>query len=583
MNTICGECFGKLEAGGICPNCGYENKKSDKEVNSLDIGTMLNQRYIMGRVLGVGGFGITYKAYDSVLGHVVAIKEYLPNEFSTRVPTQAKVTIYTGDKREQFLAGQKRFIDEARKLAKFQHRDEIVHIFDFFDENNTSYIVMEFLDGRTLQEVLKEKEKNRIDVEEAVGYTVSILDALNEVHAAGILHRDIAPDNVFLTKEGKVKLIDFGAARYATTTHSKSLSVIIKQGYAPIEQYRSKGDQGPWTDVYGVAATLYKMITGITPDDSLERSVKDTLKRPSKLGVAIDKHTENALMNALNVPIEARPADAAAFKNELLSKTVKRKAVKIRKEDVGNWPIGVKIMIGTLAAAAIAVLVMIQRGQFDIGVAAWNDFGLEEGKTRVPNIVNTDLDVAEEKIEAQTLEFVIVSKEYSSEIPKNKILVQSLTAGSVVDEGSKVEVTVSGGEEAVRGDVLAENEVYVPDVQYKTEEEAVKLLEEAGLKVKIEYEENDTVEVGHVIRQEQDNDVILLIGSTVTIIVCKEPERQVTQTPQTQQTQQVPETPQTPQTPVTPPPTTPQTPAPETPAPPADDNSGWQTDFDLEW
>ena len=240
MNKLCGNCFAQLDSECACQNCGYVNKKSDKEVNSLDIGTVLNERYFVGRVLGVGGFGITYKAFDSVLGHIVAIKEYLPNEFSTRVPTQAKVTIYTGDKREQFLAGQKRFIDEARKLAKFQHRDEIVHIFDFFDENNTSYIVMEFLDGKTLQEVLKGKEKNRIDVSEAVEYTVSILDALNEVHGAGILHRDIAPDNVFLTKDGKVKLIDFGAARYATTTHSKSLSVIIKQGYAPIEPMRCK-------------------------------------------------------------------------------------------------------------------------------------------------------------------------------------------------------------------------------------------------------------------------------------------------------------------------------------------------------
>lgn len=576
MNEICGECFKEIDSGEVCTKCGYKNKKNDKEVNSLDVGTVLCKRYVIGRVLGVGGFGITYKAFDSVLGHIVAIKEYLPNEFSTRVPTQAKVTIYTGDKREQFLAGQKRFIDEARKLAKFQHREEIVHIFDCFDENNTSYIVMEFLDGKTIQDILKEKEQNRMNVEEAVGYTVSILDALNEVHQAGILHRDIAPDNIFLTKEGKVKLIDFGAARYATTTHSKSLSVIIKQGYAPVEQYRSKGDQGPWTDVYGVAATLYKMITGVTPEDSLERSVKDTLKRPSKLGVAIDKHTENALMNALNVPIEARPADAESFKNELLSRTVKRKVVKIKKEDIGKWPLGVKVLLGALVAMTLVVLILIRQGRFDIGVATWNDFGLEAGKTRVPNIVNTDLNTAQDTIEAQVLEFVIVSKEYSSEIPKNKVLMQSLSAGSVVDEGSKVEVTVSGGEKAQKGDVLAENEVYVPDVQYKTEEEAIKVLEDAGLEVEIKYEQNDTVEVGHVIRQEQDNDAILLVGSVVVIVVCEERKKPVVQqTPKTTQTQETPQSTPTPQPP----------PATESPQAPAEVNPdiNWQTDFDLVW
>lgn len=575
MEKRCGNCFQLLNSGSICPFCGYDNIGNHAS-NTLEVGFFLFHRYVIGRVLGIGGFGITYLAYDILLSHRVAIKEYLPNEFSTRVPTQAKVTVYTGDKQEQFLAGQKRFVEEAKKLARFQNQEGIVHIFDCFDENNTSYIVMEYLEGKTLQEVLGERKTFRVS--EAAAITVSILDALKEVHREGMLHRDIAPDNVFLTDDGKVKLIDFGAAKYATTTHSKSLSVIIKQGYAPPEQYRSKGEQGTWTDIYGAAATMYKMVTGVTPEDSMERQVRDSLKPPSKLGIKMDKSMENALMNGLNIPIEKRTKTADAFKKELMAQTVKRNTVKMKQEDVGKAPVLLKTAVGVLFAAMAVVTVMIVKGYFNVNVGVLQNYTLEDGKTRVPNLVNSGLEEAQKSIEEQYLKFVIADKQYSSEIPKDKVLIQSIEAGSIVEEGTVIEVTVSGGEKEEDKQEIAESKAGVPDIQYKSEEEAVRLLEEAGLLAEIRYEEDDKVAEGLVIRQETAAGTVMEKGSKVVFYVCKKEkkpqknsssnQRQGTAPQQSAPSQQQPQA-------------TPE-PAAPTPQPPAADD-GWQGGFELEW
>ncbi len=298
-------CMEKLEdSETICPHCGYEKGTPPLEAYHITPETVLKERYVIGRVIGFGGFGVTYLAYDTVLEKRIAIKEYLPGEFATRMPGQLKVTIYSGDKEEQFLTGREKFIDEAVRLAKFQHVPEVVHVYDCFEDNQTAYIVMEYLEGETLKGRLEREGK--MSVEQAMPIIFDVLHALEAVHEENILHRDIAPDNIFITKEGQVKLLDFGAARFATTTHSRSLTVLIKPGYAPEEQYRSRGDQGTWTDVYAVAATFYRMITGIVPEDALERSVKDTVREPSRLGVKIGPNTEAALMNALNVKIDGR-------------------------------------------------------------------------------------------------------------------------------------------------------------------------------------------------------------------------------------------------------------------------------------
>ena len=253
----------------------------------------------------------------------------------------------------------------------------------------------------------------------------------------------------------------------------------------------------------------------------MERAIQDTLVPPSKLGCKIDKNVENAMMNALNLPTEARPQSAMEFKQNLLSNSVRRKQARVKHADTGKWPVEVKVVSGILAAALVVVLVMIKIGLFDVSVAGWNNFMLSDGQTRVPNIVNMDLETAQSKIEEQRLVFLIVNKEYSSEIPKDMVLMQSLDAGSVVDKEQTVEVTVSGGEEQNTTDTLAEDETRVPDVQYKSEDEARSMLEAAGLSVEVLYEESETVETGKVISQDQEANQIVKKGSVVTLKISK--------------------------------------------------------------
>ena len=300
----------------ICPNCGYKEDTPPAEAYYLWGGTILGQRYIVGKVLGYGGFGITYIGWDELLKRIVAIKEYFPSDFATRGSGSSDITIYSGEAYEQYQAGLERFISEAKRLAQFNQSDNIVHIYDCIQENGTGYIVMEYLNGKTIKEILK--EKNQFSYEEAEQIMLHVLDALEEVHKIGIVHRDVAPDNIFIMNNGQVRLLDFGAARYAASEKSKSLSVILKPGYAPEEQYRTHGEQGPWTDVYGAGATFYRMITGVRPEESIERLVQDELKKPSELGVQISARKEQVILKSISVKKAGRFQTVAEFKQALI-------------------------------------------------------------------------------------------------------------------------------------------------------------------------------------------------------------------------------------------------------------------------
>lgn len=461
----------------VCPHCGYEYGTPPAEAFHITPGTVLEDRYIIGRALGFGGFGVTYLGYDRILQKRIAVKEYLPGEFSTRMPKQNTLTIYSGDKEEQFLQGKEKFIDEAKRLAKFQNVPEIIHIYDCFEANETAYIVMEYVDGESLKQKLERDGK--MTVEQAFPIILDVLHGLEAVHKGGILHRDIAPDNIYITKDGRVKILDFGAARYATTTHSRSLTVLIKPGYAPEEQYRSRGDQGTWTDVYAVAATFYRMITGIVPEDALERAAKDHVKEPSKLGVKIGPNTEAALMNALNIKVEGRTPTAEAFEQELMAQVVKRVIVKKQQIDIGKWPLWVKVLAGIAAVGIGGFAVLMGTGVIQFNIATWNQASVPQGKTRVPNVINEEMETAVERGEKAQLSVQVYDKQYSNEIPENRVLSQTLKSGSMADINEVLGIVISAGIE----------KTYVPNVVGMDSEEAVQKLKDAGLVVSTKEEE----------------------------------------------------------------------------------------------
>lgn len=281
----------------------------------LQPGIVLNQRYRIDTILGHGGFGVTYLAWDQNLQIKVAVKEYLPSNLASRLPGSTAVTIYPGENQDHFLYGVEQFIEEARAVAKFNGHPAVVSVRDFFRENKTAYIVMEYIEGMTLRHFLDQKG-GKISYQAAIEIMTPVMDALCEVHRAGMLHRDISPDNIYITQNKQVKLLDFGAARHAVGEKSQSLSVYFKPGYTPLEQYKTHGKQGAWTDVYAVAATIYWALTGHAPREALERD-ETPLPTPAKLGVDIPVKLEEVLLKALSVKASKRFQTMAEFRTAL--------------------------------------------------------------------------------------------------------------------------------------------------------------------------------------------------------------------------------------------------------------------------
>ena len=319
LEQLCMGCMAERGGAERCPHCGWVEGTAPESPLHLPPRTILNEKYLLGRVLGQGGFGITYLGWDINLNLKLAIKEYMPQDLASRAAGQSQIAAYTGTMSGQFDYGLEKFLQEARTLAQFDGHPNIVSVRDFFKANGTAYIVMSFLDGVDLKEFV-EAQGGRLPYEKALSLIMPVLDALNEVHAANILHRDISPDNIFIKRNGQVLLIDFGAARQAISAKGHSMSIILKPGFAPEEQYRSKGVQGPWTDLYAVAATMYRVTTGQMPPESLDRLAQDTLVPPSQLGVNLGANAEQALLRAMAIRAEDRFQRVRDFQDALLGK-----------------------------------------------------------------------------------------------------------------------------------------------------------------------------------------------------------------------------------------------------------------------
>lgn len=296
----------------ICPYCGNDVVAPNSDSYCLAAGTVLGQRYVLGRVLGDGGFGITYIGYDKALKRKVAVKEYFPNECVTRQKGETQVSPFSGERGERYERGLKNFQTEAQRLAKLGSIEGVVNVYDVFAENGTAYIVMEYLSGETVAQMVEGHKF--LGFGKTMNIIVSVLKSLKKVHNAGVIHRDISPKNIIKTKEGKIVLIDFGAAKPNTIAMSRTASVVLTQGYAPIEQYDNNLTQGTWTDVYAVAATMYYMLTGVTPDSANSRLVSDTLMPPSELHPGLPDKLDDIIKKAL----EVRPEDRTQTAGELL-------------------------------------------------------------------------------------------------------------------------------------------------------------------------------------------------------------------------------------------------------------------------
>lgn len=250
----------------------------------LQIGGVLNKHYMIEAILGVGGFGVTYLARDMTAGKKVAIKEYMPSYWAVRASNGKDVASNSAENQELFEHGREVFQREVRMLSQFLGNEYVVQIYHSFEENNTSYFVMEYLDGVTLGTLAK-STGGKIPVSTAIEVLTVVSNTLVALHDKKLLHRDISPENIFITKKGIVKLIDFGATRAYVGEQSQSMSVVIKPGFAPPEQYSQKGRMGPWTDVYALCATFYTVVVGKRPPDAPDRLAGEQLQDIKAFGV----------------------------------------------------------------------------------------------------------------------------------------------------------------------------------------------------------------------------------------------------------------------------------------------------------
>jgi serine/threonine protein kinase len=309
----------------VCAQCGYFDRPPENP-QQLPPRTILEGKYVIGRALGQGGFGITYLGCDLELNKKLAIKEYFPVQISTRAQDHLTVSPISIKNQHDMEYGLGKFADEAKALSHFKDHPGVVSMLDFLYANDTAYIVMAYVDGRDLKEYLNQ-HGGKISFEAALKILYLVMAALEDVHRAGIVHRDISPDNIYVEKNGAVKILDFGATRYAMGEQSRSLSIVLKPGYAPEEQYRGKGRQGAWTDIYALGATFYRSITGRVPPDALDRLIEDELVPPSSLGIAIPANSEAALMKALALKAEDRFQTVAGFRQAMMPQRVTPQAL----------------------------------------------------------------------------------------------------------------------------------------------------------------------------------------------------------------------------------------------------------------
>lgn len=354
-DSLCMGCMDPKQ-GGLCPNpgaCGWKEGTEARSFPQLPPRTLLERRYVLGRVLGQGGFGITYLAADLQEYRKLALKEYFPSSFATRTTDRRTVTYAGPGNREPYQYGLKKFEEEGQTLQKFQNHPNIISVIKSFKANGTGYIVMEFLDGITLLGHLKRQPDGKISFEDALRILTPVMDALKEVHGVGVIHRDVSPDNIYLCRSGRIKLLDFGAARLALRDQTQSQQLILKPGYTPEEQYRSSGVAGPFTDIYSLAATMYRCITGQVPPEAPERLSEDHLQPPSQLA-PLPARAEKALMKALAVRAKDRYQTVDEFQRDVSPPPPPPPPRhKSNKEIVGSfvlwWTIGgVLMLLGSL-------------------------------------------------------------------------------------------------------------------------------------------------------------------------------------------------------------------------------------------
>ncbi len=416
--ALCFSCFKEYDDEyNVCPNCGQVEITEPVLPIDLVPGTKLAGRYIIGTRIGYGGFSIVYRAYDTTLSNIVAIKEFYSSSLAFRVSGESEISVIK-KQIDEFEYRKERFLAEARRMAKFSSHKNIVNVYDHFTENGTSYIVMEMLKGYSLAEYLETQDKEKIDVETTVQIANEIGTALDSLHKEGIIHRDVAPDNIWMSENGVIKLMDLGAAKLADEDPDVE-DKIQKIGYTPPEQTADPNNVSPKNDVYALGATLYKCLTGIVPQVSDDRKEDDKVKPPHVLEPSISENLSNTVMKAMAIEKHMRFKDMPEL---LKAVNGERKVVSLEKEKIYKRRkriSGVLIAVLLLAVIAGALLYKYESDKKEVSldpatITVWYSADEGDAKIKAMEAIAADFESAYEGVYVELLN--IPSQEYEMRI-----------------------------------------------------------------------------------------------------------------------------------------------------------------------
>lgn len=375
MLKRCNNCFEQYEElGNMCPHCGYCEGDAGKELYHLSPGTTLKSPegkvYIIGEVVGSGGFGIIYKAWEQELERIVAIKEYFPTEMVARGVGEQKVSVFSNKRAAEYKKGLHNFLQEATIMSLCADCDNVCNSYNKFTANDTAYMVMEFLNGKTLKAYVKERKGELLEESEILNYIEQVLNGLGEIHKRGVVHLDIAPDNIYVMPDGRIKIADFGAAKAQNVKKDES-EVVLKPGFAPPEQYRHNAKMGPETDIYAVGANLYWLLTGRVPLEATDREHEDIMEEPAKLNM-VSVALNNVTMRAMALEPELRYKNAHEFIADLHRQNVRSlEAERKRRKRNRNMFIASIIMTLLLAVTVSGYLTIFKNKIKDDTILLW--------------------------------------------------------------------------------------------------------------------------------------------------------------------------------------------------------------------
>ena len=530
----CVGCMKPLTAEGRCAYCGLQQDKYRPIPRCLRPGMCLRDRYVLGRVLGEGSFGISYIAWDCLLDTVVAIKEYFPASLVSRHISEEDedTNVYIYEKREsqKYQESLKKYLGEAKSMSAYYDLDGIVSVRDFFYANNTAYIVMGYVDGISVKEYV---EKNGpIEGEKFLRMLEPVIQSLAKVHQTGVLHRDISPDNMLLTRDEKLVLIDFGAARKENINMTRSMTVVFKRGFSPEEQYRTRGQQGAWTDVYALCATAYYALTGKAPDESIQRVLEDDMPSLTEMtDVDLPMQQKRAFMKGMTVDFHHRYQTMDELYQGLYQQGRDKK-------HLGAWLAG--------AAAVVCCVALLGTGAV-YGLHKHSQAKKDAIQTEAPQQTAlaevTTTPYAADVQEYQMISFKSMTKKealkalagqdtelsvqwkyrYSSRIKKGRIVTQSIPAKTRYrgETYSKIVLTISKGKRKTE----------VPKLTGVSKERARTLLKERKLHWTWKEVEREGTE-GIVASQSRTAGSKVPVGTTIVVTITRKPKQQIVATAQ---------------------------------------------------